>query len=77
MPELQPKQGAEQNVGDKFTSSNLYFQTTASELAHSQVSVDLFVFTMGKGVYKNLQTMADLARFSNGSLFYYSDYEYY
>ena len=32
---------------------------------------------MGKGVYKNLQTMSDLARFSNGNLFYYSDFEYY
>lgn len=77
MPELQPKQGAEQNVGDKFGQSNLFFQNTASELAHSQVSVDLFVFTTGKGVYKNLQTMADLARYSNGNLFYYPDYEYY
>ena len=37
----------------------------------------MFVFTVGKGVYKNLQTMSDLARFSNGSLFYYPDYEYY
>ena len=46
-------------------------------MAHLQVSVDLFVFTVGKGVYKNLQTMSDLARFSNGSLFYYPDYEYY
>ena len=42
-----------------------------------QVSVDLFVFSVGKGVFKNLQTLADLARFSNGSLFYYPDYEYY
>ena len=42
-----------------------------------QVSVDLFVFSVGKGIFKNLQTLADLARFSNGSLFYYPDYEYY
>ena len=42
-----------------------------------QVSVDLFIFSVGKGVFKNLQTFADLARFSNGSLFYYPDYEYY
>ena len=55
----------------------MFFQNTASELAHSQVSVDLFVFTIGKGVYKNLQTMADLARYSNGNLFYYPEYEYY
>ena len=61
MPELQPKQGAEQNVGDKFGQSNLFFQNTASELAHAQVSVDLFVFTTGKGVYKNLQTTRSCA----------------
>jgi len=77
MPELQPKAGSEQNVGDKFSSSNMFFQNTASELAHSQVSVDLFVFTIGKGVYKNVQTMSDLARYSNGSLMYYPEYEYY
>ena len=35
------------------------------------------MFTIGKGVFKNLQTFADLARFSCGSLFYYPDYEYY
>jgi protein transport protein SEC24 len=69
--------GAETAAGDKFSSSNQFFSNTASELAHSQVSVDLFVFTVGKGVFKNLQTMADLARFSNGNLFYYNDYDYY
>lgn len=37
----------------------------------------MFVFTVGKGIFKNLQTFADLARFSNGNLFYYPDYEYY
>ena len=77
MPELQPKKEADNNVGDKFASSNMFFQNEASNLAHSQVSVDLFVFTIGKGVYKNLQTMSDLARFSSGNLFYYPEYEYY
>ena len=46
-------------------------------MAHSQVSVDLFVFTVGKGVFKNVQTMSDLPRYSNGSLYYYPEYEYY
>ena len=41
------------------------------------MSVDLFVFTIGKGVFKNLQTMSDLARFSSGNLYYYPEYEYY
>lgn len=64
-------------MGDKFTSSNFTFSNQASDLAHSQVSVDLFVFTIGKGIYKNLQTMSDLARFSSGNLYYYADYDYY
>lgn len=79
MPELQPKAGSEQagNVGDKFSPSNQFFSNTASELAHQQVSVDLFCFTIGKGVFKNMHTMSELARFSSGSLYYYPDYEYY
>lgn len=77
LPELQPKPTADQNIGDKFTSSNLFFSNQASDLAHSQISVDLFVFTIGKGVYKNLQTMSDIARYSSGNLYYYPDYEYY
>ena len=55
----------------------MFFTSEASTLAHGQVSVDLFVFSIGKGNYRNLQTLADLARFSNGSLFYYPEYEYY
>ena len=47
MPELQQAPGANENVGAKFNSSNVFFQNTASELAHSQVAVDLFVFTIG------------------------------
>ena len=54
MPELQPKQGSDQNVGEKFIASNPFFQNTASEMAHMQVSIDLFVFSIGKGVFKNL-----------------------
>ena len=55
MPELQPK--SEQNaanIGDKINSSNMFFSNEASNMAHMQVSVDLFVFTIGKGVYRNL-----------------------
>lgn len=54
MPELQPKKEAETNAGDKFAPSNMVFQNEASNLAHAQISVDLFVFTVGKGIYKNL-----------------------
>lgn len=59
---------------DLVNSTNIYFSNTASELAHMQMTCDLFVFTHGKGQYKNLQTFSDLARKSSGSLFYYPEY---
>ena len=37
----------------------------------------MFVFTKGKGEFKNLQTLSDLARKSNGSLFFYPDFKEY
>ena len=46
-------------------------------MAHQQVSVDIFVFTIGKQVFKNLHTLSELAKFSSGNLYYYPDYEYY
>lgn len=49
----------------------------AVEYAHNYVSVDLFVISFGKGVYKNAQTMSDLARYSSGNFYYYPEYEYY
>ena len=36
------------DVNAKFASSNVYLTNTASELAHVQISVDLFIFTTGK-----------------------------
>lgn len=61
----------------KFGSSNNYFVNTGSELAHIQISVDLFVFTTGKQQFKNLQTFADLARNSSGNLYFYSEFDVY
>ena len=55
----------------------MFWTNEASNMAHSQISIDLFVFTIGKGVYKNLSTMGDLAKFSSGNLYYYPEYEYY
>jgi hypothetical protein len=59
---------------DLVNSTNPYFANTASELAHLQLSCDLFVFTHGKNQYKNLQTFADLARKSSGNLYYYPEF---
>jgi hypothetical protein len=47
-PMLQIKAQSPNDVTAKFASSNVYFSNTASELAHVQISVDLFIFTTGK-----------------------------
>ena len=65
------------DVQAKFGSSNEYFLNTGSELAHVQISVDLFIFTTGKNQFKNLQTFADMARNSCGSLFFYDEFDVY
>lgn len=59
---------------DLVNSTNPYFANTGSDLAHMHMSVDLYVFTHGKNMYKNLQTFSDIARKSSGSLYYYQDY---
>lgn len=59
---------------DLVNSTSPYFANTASELAHLQLSCDLFVFTHGKNQYKNLQTFSDLARKSSGNLYYYPEF---
>jgi hypothetical protein len=51
---LVTKPSGPQDVQAKFGSSNQYFQNTGSELAHVQISVDLFVFTTGKQQYRNI-----------------------
>lgn len=45
---LQVKPQNANDVNAKFASSNVYFSNIASELAHVQISVDLFIFTTGK-----------------------------
>src|ERR1700709_49589 len=59
---------------DLVNSTNPYFSNTGSELAHMQISCDLFIFTHGKNQYKNLSTFADLARKSSGNLYYYPEF---
>lgn len=77
-PQLAPPTAqAKDNPNDKFGPSNLFFANTASELAHLQISVDLFLFTHGKGHFKNIFTFAELAKKSSGNLFFYPDYNQY
>jgi hypothetical protein len=56
---------------DLINPTNNYFSNTGSELAHTQISCDLFIFTHGKNQYKNLATFSDLAKKSSGNLYYY------
>jgi protein transport protein SEC24 len=56
---------------DLINSTNIFFAQQGSELAHNQISVDIFLFNHERNIYKNLQTFADLARKSSGSLYYY------
>lgn len=76
-PMLQVKAQSQSDLAAKFGSSNQYFLNTGSELAHVQISVDLFIFTTGKQQFKNLQTFADISRNSSGSLFFYSEFDVY
>lgn len=59
---------------DLMKSTSPYFNNIASDLAHKQISVDLFVFSLGKGMYKNLITLSDLARNSSGNLYFYPEF---
>ena len=68
-----PKQGAERM--DLWSSSNGFFKNTGVELAHSQISFDLFSFGWGsKNVYKNLKTFSDIPERSSGNMYYYPEF---
>lgn len=76
-PMLQLKPQNQNDLSSKFASSTPYFGNTASELAHVQISVDLFIFTTGKNQFRNVQTFSDLARKSSGNLYFYSEFDVY
>lgn len=59
---------------DLVNPTNSYFANTGSELAHTQISCDLFIFTHGKNQYKNIATFSDIARKSSGNIYYYQDF---
>lgn len=68
-----PKQGAERM--DLWSSANGFFKNTGVELAHSQISFDLFSFGWGsKNVYKNIKTFSDIPERSSGNLYYYPEF---
>jgi hypothetical protein len=56
-------------------ATNPFFANTASELGHSQITCDRLKFSHGGsrnqqgGAYKNLANLADLTKFSCGSLY--------
>jgi hypothetical protein len=49
--------------------------TSGIDLGHSQISVDIFAFSHARNQFKNLITFQELARASNGSFFYYPDFQ--
>jgi len=68
-----PKQGAERL--DLWSSTNGFFKNTGVELAHNQISFDLFSFSWGqKNLYKNLRTFSDIPAQSSGNLYYYPEF---
>lgn len=77
-PKLQPPAGKAPKAGaerlDLFQSTNAFFKNTGVELAHGQISFDLFTFSHGKRAYKNLKTFADISTHSNGNVYYYPEF---
>ena len=79
-PKLQPpaankdvKQGTERF--DLWQSTNTFFKNTGTELAHGQISFDLFDFSFGiKKLYKNLKTFSDISSRSSGNVYYYPEF---
>jgi protein transport protein SEC24 len=60
---------------DLWQSTNTFFKNTGIELAHAQISFDLFSFSWGqKKLYKNLKTFGDISQHSSGNLYYYPEF---
>ena len=69
-----PAQGTERT--DLWQSTNNFFKNTGVELAHGQISFDLYDFSYGQPrLYKNLQTFADISKHSSGNLYYYPEFK--
>ena len=80
-PKLQPPAGGKEiKAGveriDLMQSTNSFFKNTGTELAHGQISFDLFDFTYGtKKGYKNIKTFSDISARSSGNVYYYPEYD--
>jgi hypothetical protein len=80
-PKLQPTPNAKEiKAGveriDLMQSTNSFFKNTGCELAHGQISFDLFDFTWGiKKGYKNIKTFSDISARSSGNVYYYPEYD--
>jgi len=73
VPDPNIKQGQERL--DLWKSSNNFFKNTGIELAHGQISFDLFDFSWGqKKAYKNLKTFSDISAKSSGNCYYYPEF---
>lgn len=68
-----PKAGVER--ADLWQSTNTFFKNTGVELAHGQISFDLYNFSFGQPkLYKNLKTFADISAHSSGNLYHYPEF---
>lgn len=81
-PKLQPPAGKELKTGmerlDLWQSTNQFFKNTGTELAHGQISFDLFDFSHGmKKGYKNVRTFSDISSRSSGNFYYYPEFNAY
>lgn len=73
-PQLLTKATDKVDAMSKFGPSSTYFANTASQLAHQQISVDMFIFSLGKGQFKNLATFGELSQKSSGTLHFYPEF---
>jgi len=55
-------------------ATNQLFKNNAQELSCYYVSLDMFVMS-SQSTFKNLSTLQDLSRFSNGRVYYYPKFE--
>jgi protein transport protein SEC24 len=81
-PKLQGPAGKDIKQGmerlDLWQSSNQFFKNTGTELAHGQISFDLFDFSFGvKKGYKNIKTFSDISGRSSGNFYYYPEFNAY
>jgi len=78
-PKLQGPAGKEIKQGierlDLWQSTNQFFKNTGTELAHGQISFDLFNFSHGiKKGYKNAKTFSDISSRSSGNFYHYPEF---